>query len=402
MFLLVQFSAFDFRLLQSPDLLVSPIRTWPPIEANQGFINNFGRIRESYKSVLSPYLLPEDNVYVDCRNSLKFSNLNEKEAPIDIHVKMRRMLFDGRGGIKLLIGMVLDFGKGIPFAKLEEALEYALNLKIRISAPTQKEKEVKLLNLSAPFKNLYAHSSSLAQGDLAQTNLVREQSPLLLLDMSQREFEHFRAGESFPSFSFQNGIRMLFNPFRMASKTLRGFLTLNVDSTELNRLTKYHLSQLHAHVENMKSMMHFHAYGEQFSPRAKSSYSHAHSIVFGEKLPDHWREIHGMYSSLFPKQLERLKNENYQALFIPIQPNQSEIRLKLKTSLVKDGLANTFSLVHENREIFDEEEQEGLRMLETRYNRTLRDERDGVASLEELWIERNRISSALFKLFGGV
>lgn len=395
----MQYSAFDFRLLQSPDLLVSPIRSWPHVQPNQEFINNFGLIRESYESVLSPYLLPEDNVYVDCRRSLKFRSLTSQDDPLAIHVKLRRMTFDGKGGVKLLIGMIVDFGEGISFEELEDVLDYVLKKKIRISAPDQQPKEIALSNLSAAFKNLYAHSSSLFKTDKADKHLVRSQNPLLLLDMSQREFEHFKPEGKYTSFFFPEELQLLFNRNELGGKPINTFLTLNVNSSALNRLAKYHLSQLNAYVENVQAMLAYYKRGEEFSEKAKQIFEQAHRIVSGESLPDHLLPIHKMYASLFQQQLARIQQENIAELLSEGKSSPDKIFQKLIESVVEGRMDKTFALAEEFSEIFEPEDKKALLILETRHNRVLREEIDGTENPEDLRIERNRISSALLKLF---
>jgi len=402
MFLLLQYSAFDFRLLQSPHVLVPPIRSWPMVQPNQEFVNNFGIIRESYKSVLSPHLLPEDNVYVDCRNSLKFSDLNLENDPLRISVKMRRMVFDGRGGVKFFVGMVLHMPDEIPFGELEEALQFALHKKVRISSPSQEEKEVSLANLSPSFKNLYLHSSSIGNDDEPEAFMVRQQSPLLLLDLSLREFEHFGLKEKYEQHIFPPELQLYYCRNQIAQKTFHSFLSLNLDKHALNRLNKYYLSQLNGEIENFRSLQYFSRQGIAFSERAKSELDKAYSRLFGKLQPEQWQGVSSMFYELFPRQMESLKNDYQLLADFVIRDRESQIKKQLKELLIAGEFDACFSLADAHMELFTEDKARDLAILEARYRRIEREFMEGVVENEDRWIEKNRISSALLNLFRNI
>lgn len=372
------------------------------VQPNQEFVNNFGIIRESYKSVLSPHLLPEDNVYVDCRNSLKFSDLDLEDDPVRISVKMRRMVFDGRGGVKFFVGMVLHMPEDIPFPELEDALQFALHKKVRISSPSQTEKEVSLANLSPSFKNLYLHSSSIGNEASAEGYLVRQQAPLLLLDLSLREFEHFKLKEKYQEHRFPPDLQLYYCRNQIAQKAFHSFLSLNLDKHALNRLNKYYLSQLNGEIENFRSLQYFTKQGIAFSERAKFELDKTYSRLFGQLQPEQWQGVSAMYQALFPQQIEALKNDY--KLLADFVDKQAEVQIKkqLKEILIGGDFDASFKLADSHKELFDERGQGNLAILEARYRRIEKEFLEGVVENEDRWIEKNRISSALLNLFRNI
>ncbi|MEL6255926.1 MAG: hypothetical protein AAFR87_28235 [Bacteroidota bacterium] len=402
MFLLLQYSAFDFRLLQSPHVLVPPIRSWPLVQPNQEFVNNFGMIRESYKSVLSPHLLPEDNMYVDCRNSLKFSDLNQEDDPLRISVKMRRMVFDGRGGVKFFVGMVLHMPNEIPFQELGDALQFALQKKVRISSPSQEEKEVSLANLSASFKNLYLYSSTIGNGEEPQTFMVRQQAPLLLLDLSLREFEHFGLKEKYEQHIFPPELQLYYCRNQIAQKIFPSFLSLNLDKHALNRLNKYYLSQLNTEIENFRSLQYFTKQGISFSERAQFELDKTYSRLFGQLQPEQWQRVSAMYHKLFPQQIASLKNDYQLVADFVVKQRDIQIKKQLKEILISGDFDKSFNLAETHKSLFDESGQRDLAILEARYRRIEKEYLEGVVENEARWIEKNRISSSLLNLFRNI
>lgn len=372
------------------------------VQPNQEFINNFGIIRESYKSVLSSHLLPEDNVYVDCRNSLKFSDLNQEDDPVRISVKMRRMVFDGRGGVKFFVGVVLHMPEEIPFRELEEALQFTLHKKVRISSPSQEEKEVGLANLSASFRNLYLHSSSIGNGDKPEAFMVRQQSPLLLLDLSPREFEHFGLAEKYQKHSFPPELQLYYCRNQIAQKAFHSFLSLNLDKHALNRLNKYYLSQLNGEIENFRSLQYFSKQGIAFSERAKSELDKTYSRLFGKLQPEQWEGVRSMFTELFPRQMESLKNDYRLLADFVIRQGEAQIKKQLKELLIAGEFDACFSLAEAHKELFNDGNSRDLAILEARYRRIEREFMEGVVENEDRWIEKNRISSALLNLFRNI
>lgn len=399
MFLHLQFSVFDFRLLQSPDLLVPPVRSWPLVQVDEDFINNFGRVRESYQSVLSPYLLPEDNIYVDCQNSFKFSELHAATDPVRITPKLRRLVMDAKGAAKLLIGMVLHLPEDIPFQSLEEALSFALNKKLRIPFPGRKEKEVRMAQIQPTFKNLYTHATIKSENKDIQEFLVLNQSPLLMIDMSVREYEYFQPERSYETFSFSDGFKFFYRKNQLSGKSLDSFLTVNTEGNAKNRLKKYHISRLNAYAENLKSLLYFDKQEIAFSERAQKELSHVTQILGEKKFPEEWKELYDMYNKLFPQKLALLD-----ATSEPLEtdPLSSEIAEKIGAFIRKSQLDEAFVYAHAVEESLEAEEQPKLILLESRYHQILKQEAAGLETQENVRVEKNRISSALLKLFGGI
>lgn len=315
MFVLLQYSIFDFRIRNNPESLTIPTAAWPHIEAGHAFVNNFGLIKDKADDEFVDWLLPEHHIHVEV-NSLKFEELNALSDPFTLKGKYRRIHFDDYGGVRLEIALTLRLKPSHSFQHLEDLIRELLKKRITIQAPKGKPRTVSLDNLTAPFKNLFGAAIVPKERQKLGKHLVRPQAFRLQLHLKQDEFGTLGELASFEPYKCSPSDFIWHKRIQIGGNNTDCLITTGInDST--NRFLRYSLGYLLGLEENMESILYFLRSKEVLKNEGPQKYKKLCNEYLEGQLYPNWaavkdvKDIYGLYRRIAGKRFDVIKKDSH-------------------------------------------------------------------------------------------
>lgn len=389
MHILVQLSIFDLRFLQGTEALVYPLRTWPYVESGFTFLNHFGPIQEVPQQELTDNILPADRLFVECKRSLTFEALNSPESRCKISCRQRKIFLDGKGGVRLQIGLHLHLGRNNPFSHVDEAIQYALQQKLNIKSPEKVTKSLRLIELTASFKNLYFDSVTEKESQKQDRHLIRQQKPLICVELSSRERKVMQL-DGYQAYPHPDQEAIYHKQYAFPKHQVPAFV-FSKSAEGYSVSPTYFLSKIISMAENLASLQSYPASNAPLFPPAVAEKAALYQQLFEGGIPADWEPFLLTYQQIAGQELTSLQNA---ATTVP----QTGFRNQVSGLIARGEISQALDLLQTQAGDNTDSDQQTLIILAARYKRMQREGMNGIVSQEDLGIEFNKICAALLTL----
>lgn len=389
MHILVQLSIFDLRFLQGVDSLVYPLRTWPHVERGYTFLNHFGPIQEVPQQKLTDNILPADRLFIECKRSLKFEALNSPESPCKISCRQRNLFLDGKGGVRLRIGLQLHLGRHNPFSHVDEAIQYALQQKLLIKSPEKVTKSLRLSELTASFKNLYFDSATSTESPKTDRHLIRQQRPVIWVNLSSRERKVMQL-DGYQAYHHPDQEAIYYKQYTLPKHQVPAFVLPKSAENE-NLSPGYCLSKIISMAENLASLQSYPVSKAPLFPPAVAEKTALYQQLFEGKIQADWQPFLHTYQQIAGPELASL-----QSTIATV--SQTGFRHQVSGLIARGEISQALDLLQAQTENSTLADQQTLIILNARYNQMQRDAMNGTLSQKDLDIVFNTICAALLSL----
>lgn len=394
MFILLQFTLFDYRLYKDPANLITPVKAWPLVQPGKDFINYFGQVEASFDREIAPVLFPEENIYIACKKAFKFVDL-QAGSPCRIEVKLRRLYLDANGGVKLQFGFALHIHRHLPFRTLEEAVGLILHRKVQIKSPHGQPKQMDLVHLGASFKNLYNRATGIDGGH----TWVQSQQPLITIDLTEKTLAELTGGEGY---ELAKDRLMYAKSFRLNQRSFPLFYYGGSTEPLFFRRNRYYLSRIHTQLTSLGGMLYYLRTDPGFPQPAFNALSQLKAILSEGDIPVHIRPIFRMYQQVFPQAIQAYRTEADTMARLAQQKPELALREQISQAIIQADLDAAMRLTEQLAKVVGPEERVLLYTLQARYHLWLRDYQTEVEAQAQLHPERNRILSQLLSYCEGL
>lgn len=186
-FFSIQFPILDYRPYLAVNPQVDLLRRWPIIRPEFEFLQYLGIIKATYDPRILRYIKMEDRQFVEVGKSISIdlNELNHNQRAFTVVGSIKRIHYDSRGGVKLLLGFRVNLlnRKNLHY---EDIVCQLFNLKVRVrSIRDQTTKECALISLTSHFKNLF-HDSTVKGNQSSEVQAINLES-LSVLQLSHKE-----------------------------------------------------------------------------------------------------------------------------------------------------------------------------------------------------------------------